>query len=146
MTYKGKYKPDPRKYSGDPSNVIFRSLWERQVFRWLDENPNVVQWSSEEVVIPYRCPMTGRSRRYFVDIYVKWSNNSVTIAEVKPKKQTKEPTVPKRKTKRYLEECMTYVTNQAKWVAAENYAKNYGWTFAIWHEDVLKSMGIKLLT
>ena len=54
MTYKGKYRPtNISKYKGDPTNVIYRSGWERYCFSWLDNNPNIKEWSSEEVVVPY---------------------------------------------------------------------------------------------
>ena len=38
MAYKGKFNPiHPDKYKGDPSNIIYRSLWEfklHEVFRF----------------------------------------------------------------------------------------------------------------
>ena len=47
MSYKGKYKvKKPEKYDGDFTNVIYRSLWERQFFRWCEDNSDVVRWSS----------------------------------------------------------------------------------------------------
>ena len=54
--YRGKYRPiNPGKYDGDYSAIVYRSLWERQVFKWCDENSSVVKWNSEETVVPYRC-------------------------------------------------------------------------------------------
>jgi len=54
MAYSGRYKVKNRtKYKGDVDNVIFRSMWERHCFKWCDDNPEVVKWSSEETVIPY---------------------------------------------------------------------------------------------
>ena len=142
-TYKGKYKiKKPEKYVGDPNNVTYRSLWERACFTWCERNPKVVRWSSEEIIIPYYDAGRKRQRRYFMDLMIEFSDGKKIIVEVKPKKQTKPPTKRGKKKARYLEESMTFVTNQCKWQAAEKYAKDRGWQFHIWHEDILKSLGI----
>ena len=55
MSYKGKYTiKNKSKYAGDSNKVVYRSLWERQAFRWCEDNPNIRFWNSEEVVIPYK--------------------------------------------------------------------------------------------
>ena len=70
-TYKGRYKvKNTKKYKGDYANVIFRSLWERNCFRWCDENPKVASWSSEEVVVPYFYEVDKRYHRYLYIIFV----------------------------------------------------------------------------
>ena len=47
MAYKGKYKPKNRsKYKGDPTKIVYRSLWERRFMVYCDENPNVIKWAS----------------------------------------------------------------------------------------------------
>ena len=70
--HQGKFKPiNPTKYLGDPTNIIYRSSWERQCMIYFDNNPNIIQWGSEEVVIPYRSPLDKRVHRYFVDFVVK---------------------------------------------------------------------------
>ena len=145
--YRGTYRvKNIKKYEGDPTKCVFRSLWERQVFRWLDDHPKVVKWSSEEVVIPYRCKTDGKMHRYFTDLKIRMDNGKTYIIEIKPKAQTKEPKVRTRKTKKYINEVMTYVKNTSKWEAAEEYCENRGWEFAIWTEDTIKGFGIKLLT
>lgn len=147
MTYKGKFTPrNVSKYRGDITNIVYRSLWERQVFRWLDEQSTVHSWSSEEVVIPYRCKTDGKIHRYFVDIKMQLTDGKTYIIEIKPKKETIPPINTKRKTKRYITEVMTYAKNISKWQAAEKYAAERDWVFQIWHEDTLKAMGIKILT
>jgi len=142
MTYKGKFRPKyPNKYLGDPTNIIYRSSWERQCMVYFDSNPNIVKWGSEEVIVPYRSPMDGRYHRYFVDFIVKAKQADgtigVTLVEVKPFKQTKPPEIQKGKTKRYLNEVTTYLVNEAKWKAAEQYCKDKKWNFQIITEKEL---------
>ena len=147
MTYKGKFKPrNPKKYKGNPTNIVYRSLWERQTFRWLDENPDVVRWSSEEIVIPYICATDRKKHRYFPDVYMKLRDGQEYLIEIKPKKETIPPKVRSRKTKKYIMEVLTWTKNESKWKYAESYCKDRGWIFDIWHEDKLKGLGIKLLT
>ena len=147
MSYSGRYRvKNLQKYVGNPSAVRYRSLWERQVFRWLDDNKNVLSWNSEEVVIPYRCKTDNKLHRYFMDLYVKFNDGKTYLIEIKPKKQTQPPKQPSRKSKKYLNEVMTYVKNLSKWTAAESYAKDRGMIFQIWTEDTIKGLGIKLLT
>ena len=138
MSYKGKFRPKNRtKYKGDPDNITYRSLWERQVMKSLDENPNIVEWASEEIVIPYRSPIDGKMHRYFPDFYVKTSIGEQWLIEVKPKVQTKPPKKSKSR-RRYLREVKTWGVNQAKWEAAESICKKHGWKWNIWTEDQIK--------
>ncbi len=144
-TYKGRFTPqNPKKYRGDPTNIIYRSLWERKFMKYLDENSAVLEWSSEEIQIPYKSPLDNRYHRYFPDFYVKAKNTDGTlkemIVEIKPKKETREPTKKKRITKQYITEVTTWGKNQAKWQAAEEYCADRGWQFMIMTEDHL---GIK---
>lgn len=142
MAYSGKFSPkNPTKYLGDPTNIIYRSLWERRVMVHLDENPGVVKWSSEEVVIPYLSPVDNRWHRYFPDFYVQSKNKDgmleSRILEVKPKSQAVAPKAKKRVTKQYIQEVMTYGINEAKWKAATEYCKDRNWKFVVLTEDDL---------
>lgn len=108
----------------------------------LDAHPDVLEWSSEEVVIPYRSPIDNRVHRYFVDFYVKKRNASdgkieTVLIEVKPKAQTKPPAVQKKATRRYITEVQTWGVNSAKWNAAEKFCQERGWKFQIFTEDHL---------
>jgi len=142
MAYSGIYKiKNKRKYKGDPNKVVYRSLWERACFEWCDTNSAVKKWSSEEIVVPYIYDVDKRYHRYFVDLYIQFEDKTLLI-EVKPKKETKPPEYKGRKTKKYLMEGMTFVKNQNKWKAAEEYAKDRGWQFLVWTEDDLKKLGI----
>jgi hypothetical protein len=145
MAYKGKFRPiNPKKYKGDPSNVIYRSRWELVLMKKLDEHPDVLEWSSEEIVIPYRSPIDGKLHRYFPDFYVKRKNREGVIEsiiiEVKPYAQTLEPKVQSNITKRYIQEVHTYGINKSKWTQAQEYCKDRGWKFMIFTEHEL---GIK---
>ena len=147
MAYSGRYPVgNPQKYDGDSTKVYYRSLWERQVFKWCESNPQVLRWSSEETVIPYKCRTDNRIHRYFVDVKIKLESGETYLVEIKPKKETIAPTKPSRQTKKYVKEVMTYVKNQSKWEAAEEYCMQRGWKFVVWTEDTLKSLRIKLLT
>ena len=143
MLVQGKFRPkNPNKYKGDPSNIIYRSSWELTVFKYLDSNPAIIQWASEEFFVPYRNPMTNRIHRYFPDVYLKYRNKEGTITEtvweVKPKKYTEPPRIPKRKTKSWAYTAEQFVINNAKWKAAEAYCKKRGQNFQIITEDHLK--------
>ena len=60
MAYRGKYQPkNPKKYVGDSSHVHYRSLWERKFMVYCDTNNSIVEWGSEEVIIPYVSPCDG---------------------------------------------------------------------------------------
>tara|TARA_B100000683_G_C12509770_1_gene560273 strand:+ start:8289 stop:8735 length:447 start_codon:yes stop_codon:yes gene_type:complete len=146
MTYKGRYKvKNYKKYKGDPTKVIYRSSWERAVFRYLDGNEDILEWNSESYVIPYRCRTDNRMHRYFVDIYFKYKNGKKFLVEIKPKYQTVPPKKPKRQTKKYLAEVNTYLKNVSKWEAADRWAKDRGYHFQVWHEDTLRQIGVKIL-
>ena len=145
MSYKGKYQPSfPKKYKGNPTNIVYRSLWERTFMKYCDTNENILEWFSEEIAVPYRSPIDNKIHRYFPDFYikVKESNGQIKkyIIEIKPKKQTIEPIPQKRKTKGYIYEVYEYVKNQAKWKAAEEWCADKGYEFKIFTED---DLGIK---
>ncbi len=139
MAYKGKYTvKNKKKYAGDPTKVTYRSLWERNTFRWAEANPQVRAWNSEEIVIPYKCKTDGKLHRYFVDMLIEMSNGDVILVEIKPKKQTVPPKNPKRKTKKYLYEVTEYAKNQAKWEAAKEFCEDRRYEFKVLTEDDLK--------
>ena len=145
MSYKGKYKPlRPYKYKGDPTKIIYRSLWERKFMQYCDDNMNILEWGSEEMYVWYKSPIDNRAHRYFPDFYIKVKENTGQIKryiiEIKPKKQTIAPKVQKKKTKGYVYEVYEYARNQAKWKAAEEFCKDRRWEFKVLTENEL---GIK---
>ena len=145
MSYKGRYRPsNPKKYKGDSSNIIYRSLWEQKFMVYCDNQTKILEWGSEEIVLPYRSPIDNKVHRYYPDFYIKVreSNGKIKryIIEIKPKKQTVEPKMKKRKKKGYIYEVYEYAKNQAKWKAAEEFCKDRMWEFKVLTEEEL---GIK---
>lgn len=143
-TYKGRYKPkNPSKYAGNVDNVVYRSMWERHVMKWCDDNPNVVAWVSEEVVIPYICETDNKPHRYFMDFAIKFSDGKMLLVEVKPAKETMRPQRKQGKARQTLiNEGLTYIKNQSKWKAAQQFALDRGWHFEVWTENELTALGI----
>lgn len=129
------FPKNPEKYIGDVHNIIARSSWEIAVLNFLDLNPSIISYCSEEVIIPYLCGTDNRIHRYYPDFVVKYKTRNgrikTAVVEVKPAKQTVPPVRPKRQTKYYINECMTYIKNQSKWKAAKEYADANGMEFLI---------------
>jgi len=140
MAYKGKFRPqNPKKYKGDYTKIIYRSGWELTFMNYLDRQPTILRWSSEEIIIPYRSPIDNKMHRYYPDFWVKTIKGE-TLIEIKPKKQTKPPKQLKETLKhrrRYLREVKTFVVNEAKWKAAVSVCENKGWKWQIITEDTL---------
>ena len=138
----GYFKPKfPEKYKGDPTNVIFRSSWELKVMMDLDYNPNIVERSSEETIIPYLSKVDRRYHRYFVDfmVKVKEENDQIKtlLLEIKPYTQTQQPKKPEKITKTYKRAVIEYARNVSKWEAAKEYCKKRGWQFEVLTEKEL---------
>ena len=145
MSYKGRYQPNnPLKYKGNFRNIIYRSLWELKFMKYCDSNQNILEWGSEEYIIPYRSPLDNKIHRYFPDFYIKVNEKNGHIKkyliEIKPKRQCVEPKVQKNKTRGYLYEVYEYARNQAKWKAAKSFCADRLWEFKVLTEDEL---GIK---
>ena len=142
MSYSGKFKPkNYKKYKGDPTKIFYRSLWERKFMVYCDNNDAIIEWGSEEIIIPYRSPIDKKVHRYFPDFYIKYVNSKGQaireIIEVKPKSQTLPPKEQKRRTQKFLREVATYAVNQAKWKAAEEFCTDRRMKFRILTEEHL---------
>jgi len=148
LAYSGRFRPkNPQKYKGDPTKIIYRSLWEFKFFRHVDKHPDVIWWQSEEVIVPYRSPIDGRLHRYFPDVIVRQKKpdgkTETLMIEIKPKAQTRPPDIRNKSTlkgrvsKRYLNEVKTWGVNESKWKAAQNFCADRGWKFLIYTEDHL---------
>ena len=143
MAYSGKFRPsNPKKYRGNPTRIIYRSMWEKKFMIFCDRTKSIVEWGSEEIIIPYRCPTDGKVHRYYPDFYIKVLNKDGKykkyIIEVKPKKQVAGPDKnPKRKPAAWKRDVLTFMKNQAKWEAAEDYCDDRRMNFMILTEDHL---------
>ncbi len=140
---KGIFTPkNLHKYVGDPTKIIYRSGWEKHFLEWCDRNPNVIQYNSEEVVIPYMSPIDRKQHRYFCDfcVAIRQPNGVIGkyLVEIKPYAQTKPP---KRTGKMLLEtfnnNYKTYIINQAKWNTAKVFAKQRNMEFIVLTEKEL---------
>ena len=146
MSYKGLYEAkNPRKYKGDNRSIVYRSLWERKFMVYCDTSDSIIEWGSEEIIIPYLSPWDGKIHRYFPDFYIKVKQHDGSlrkmIIEIKPKIQCKPPkSKPKRKTRRWFKEVKIWGINEAKWKHATEWCNKNDMEFKILNEDHL---GIK---
>ena len=123
------------------TKAVYRSGLELKFFRFCDDNPNVVKWSSENVVVPYISPLDGKVHRYFVDNFIIIKEGDITkryLIEIKPYKQTKPPTTKYKKKQHIIYEQKQWVVNNSKWESAKKFAKKKGWEFIIITEKDLK--------
>lgn len=149
MAYKGRFRPvNPQKYRGDPTNIVYRSLWEFKFFKFIDLHPDVIWWQSEEVAIPYLSPIDGKMHRYFPDVIlhkkIAEDKFETVMIEIKPEGQTRPPDISKKNktptgriSRRYLNEVKTFGINDAKWKAARQYCASRNWKFEIMTEKHL---------
>lgn len=142
--YSGNYTPtNKEKYIGDVKKITFRSFWEYRTMKWLDLNEDIEKWASEEIIVQYFFEGDNKWHRYFPDFYVKYKTGEEKLVEIKPAAQEK---IPKKSSKKHrktrINETLTYVKNQNKWKAAEEYAKKRNWRFVVWTEKELFALKI----
>lgn len=102
---------------------------------YCDKVDSVLEWSSEEIVIPYISPVDTKTHRYYPDFWIKYINLRGDIAEkiieIKPKAQTKLPRTNNSRAIRI------YQINDAKWNSAIQYCNKNNMQFQILTEDHL---------
>jgi hypothetical protein len=140
--HQGFYVPkNIQKYVGKIDNIIYRSGLELKFFRFCDNNPNVVEWGSEEIAVPYFDTLQRKQRKYFIDAYVKIQEGDIIkkyLVEVKPWKQTQEPKAGKGKKKaNLLYEQVAFQNIQDKIKFAKEFAKKHNMDFIIITEKEL---------
>ena len=139
-SYKGLYKAThPKKYVGNPNQIVYRSLLERRFMRYCDLNTDIVHWASEELPIKYYSPLDKQWHRYFPDFVIKTIKDKKYMIEIKPSRQTKRPKTPKRKTRSFMIESFNYIKNTAKWSAAKSFCSDNNMQFKIITE---KDLGV----
>ena len=129
----GKYSPkNPEKYMGN-REPTYRSSWEFAFCRFCDEHPNVIQWASESIKIPYRNPLTGKKTIYVPDFLISFSDakgkSRVELIEVKPENQTRRDKLGRSRANQ-----AAWIVNQAKWEAAAKWCKSNGIFFRVVNE------------
>lgn len=126
---------NPHKYKGNLNEVFARSSWELEFLNWCDNSSFIVEFASEEIVIPYVSPVDNRIHRYFVDFYLKMKDKDDEIKEylieIKPENQIFAPKKQQKQTKQYIDKIMTYGINKAKWAAAIEYCDKRNMTFLL---------------
>jgi hypothetical protein len=109
--------------------------------KFCDTSSSILEWSSEEIQIPYFNSLDKKYHRYFVDFWVKIQERDGSIKckliEIKPHKQTQQPKPRARQTKSYLNEVKNWVINNHKWNAASKYCQDKNWEFLILTEKHL---------
>ena len=112
---------NPDKYVG-LKTPTYRSGWEHSFMRLCDEHPNVYQWASESIKIPYRHPITGKYTIYVPDFFIVYNDKDgrkhAELVEVKPMNQTNL-----RDAGKSIGKQTQVVINHAKWEAASAYAR-----------------------
>jgi hypothetical protein len=144
MAYNGLFKiKNPKKYKGNHKNIVWRSQWELSYMMKLDHDPNVLEWASEEIKIPYTDKATGRLHMYYPDFWVKKKlpngNVKTFLIEIKPMAQVKKPQRGKKSEKVFLNEVLRYGKNIGKWESAKRFCDKKGWEFIILTEVDLKT-------
>lgn len=133
---KGLFTPrHPEKYVGNVNNIVYRSSWELSFMNFLDNNPNIEKWGSEIISIPYRKPTTGRIHKYYPDFWIKYKSKNGEVVqeviEVKPEKETRQPTTVGKTKKTQLYEAITWSINKAKFKSAALFCTKYGMKFRV---------------
>jgi hypothetical protein len=123
----------PEKYIGRGS-IRWRSSWELTFMIFLDSNPNILNWASEAIKVPYVHPITRKKTIYVPDFFVVYENKfgkrMAEVVEIKPKKQS----IIESKTASLRDRAIVAI-NHAKWTACQAYCKQQGFTFRVITED-----------
>lgn len=129
---------NPDKYVGT-FPIVYRSAWELTFMNVCDQHPNILQWASESIQIPYQHPLTARWHRYIPDFLILYQDKNGTrrgeLIEIKPASQAITELAKSKRDKSAL------VINQAKWAAAEKWCAQKGLTFRIMTEYDLYRKG-----
>ncbi len=130
---KSIFKPqNPEKYTG-AYPIISRSSWEREFMIYCDQHPDVVQWASEPVKIPYKDPTRERHQSLYVPDFLitvigKDRQLRKKLIEIKP---MAEALTEHAKT---AKDAVVKMKNDAKWAAASAWCMRRGIEFQVLHE------------
>ena len=116
----------------------YRSSWEFAFMNFCDNNPAVLNWTSESIKIPYFNPVSGKNTIYvpdFLIVYVDSNQKQHTeVVEVKPSTETT------MESARSYRDKLSVAINMAKWAAADSWARANGMRFRVVTEfDIFKN-------
>jgi hypothetical protein len=116
------YYDNPKKSSS--STLYYRSLFELNVINHLENSSDVVKYAFE----PYRIEYLhdDKMRNYVIDCLIEYQDGRKVIVEIKPSCHLLHP------------------KNQAKFYAAEIFARKNGYLFEIWTEKTHSFLSSKL--
>jgi hypothetical protein len=132
----GAFEPkNPQKYIGT-FPITYRSAWELTFMNVCDNHPNITQWASESIQIPYMDPFDPTKKRtYIPDFFIIYVDKNgaqhAEIIEIKPLSQS----IPEAARTRKDQEAI--ILNEAKWKAAYAWCKAQNITFRIMTEQQL---------
>lgn len=134
---KGLFNPQfPDKYTGDYP-IIYRSSWELEFMRYCDLHPEVMEWASEPIKIPYKNPLNGKQTVYIPDFLVtylkKGGGKTTKLIEIKPLHEASESHARSRT------DVAIRSKNEAKWGAATQWSMRRGIDFLVLTEAELYS-------
>lgn len=143
--YQGVFTPEHPEKCINKTTINYRSSWEKRFCSFLDQSPHCKKWGYEVVTLKYVFQIDSKIHKYIVDFYAEMVNSDNKIdkylIEIKPKHQSIEPVMPKRKSaksmKNFMYEAKQYIKNKNKWMYAENFCKANGMTFKILNENTL---------
>lgn len=149
--YQGYYKMvNPQKYRGNPTEVIYRSSWEKKFMLYCDLNPGILQWESEPFKIPY-VDFFGKKRNYIPDFLIITRNAEnpdfykKILIEIKPDKEIREPEIPQgyispKQLKNIEYGYSVWMKNKHKWAYSTEWCKKNDLEFRIITEKHLNSL------
>lgn len=124
---------NPQKYVGQ-GKIEFRSSWEKVFMEKCDQHPNIIQWASEPIKIPYIDPV-GKKRNYIPDFLISYIDKDgikkCEMIEIKPFRQTMIEAAKTRKDK------IAVAKNTAKWKYANAWCVEKGIIFRVLTEKHL---------
>ena len=133
--HQSKFTPkNPDKYVGTYP-IVARSSWELAVMRMADSHPNIINWASESIKIPYYNPISRKQSIYVPDfLFVYEDMNGVRHSELIEVKPASQSSLKEAKTK---SDKIALAINAYKWKAAEVFCKRHGLKFRVVTEDHL---------
>lgn len=154
LIYRSGWERDLCRWCDDNANV---KKWGIEVAKIEYRDPGNLNFDEiKRLNLNPNDPSLWPVRNYFIDFYIEFEENedddptntsNKVLVEVKPKSQTLRPVPPSsaaklKEQKAFVNECRTYLTNNAKWKAAKQWADEHGMKFVIWTEDTLSKLGI----